>query len=105
MKKEFRDAIKIAATITDDVHRDALIDHLIDHTHSESDLRVERWLRIFSNFTSIIVGLLTSALLLWLIYDSYIEGNYDFAKTVLTSGIGGAVIGSIATFYFQRSDK
>ena len=105
MKKEFRDAIKTAATITDDIRRDALIDHLIDHAHSESDLRVERWLRLFSNFTSIIVGLLTSALLLWLIYDSYIQGNYDFAKTVLTSGIGGAVIGSIATYYFQHSDK
>ena len=102
MKKEFRDAIKTAATITDDIRRDALIDHLIDHAHSESDLRVERWLRLFSNFTSIIVGLLTSALLLWLIYDSYIQGNYDFAKTVLTSGIGGAVIGSIATYYFQH---
>ena len=105
MKKEFRDAIKTAATITDDIRRDALIDHLIDHAHSESDLRVERWLRLFSNFTSIIVGLLTSALLLWLIYDSYIQGNYDFAKTVLTSGIGGAVIGSIATYYFQRGDR
>ena len=102
MKKEFRDAIKIAATITDDVRRNALIDHLIDHIRPESDLRVERWLRFFSNFISIIVGLLTSALLLWLIYDSYTEGNYDFAKTVLTSGIGGAVIGSIATYYFQQ---
>ena len=105
MKKEFRDAIKTAATITDDIRRDALIDHLIDHAHSESDLRVERWLRLFSNFASIIIGLLTCALLLWLIYDSCIEGNYDFAKTVLTSGIGGAVVGSIATYYFQRSDK
>ena len=105
MKKEFRDTIKIAATIKDDVRRDALIDHLVDHLRPESDLRVERWLRFLSNFTSIIVGLLTCALLLWLIYDSYIEGNYDFAKTVLTSGIGGAVIGSIATYYFQRSDK
>ena len=105
MKKDFRNAIKIAATIPDNVHRDALIDHLVDHLRPESDLRVERWLRLFSNFTSIIVGLLTCAFLLWLIYDSYIEGNYDFAKTVLTSGIGGAVIGSIATYYFQRSDK
>ena len=105
MKREFRNAIKIAATITDDVRRNALIDHLIDHFLSESDLPAERWLRFFSNFTSIIVGLLTSALLLWLIYDSYINGNYDFTKTMLTSGIGGAVIGSIATYYFQRGDK
>ena len=105
MKKDFRNTIKIAATVTDDVGRDALIDHLTNHFLRESDLRVERWLRLFSNFTAIIVGLLTSAVLLWLIYDSYIEGNYDFAKTVLTSGIGGAVIGSIATYYFQRSDK
>ena len=105
MKREFRNAIKIAATITDDVRRNALIDHLIDQFRPESDLRAERWLRFLSNFTSIIVGLLTSALLLWLIYDSYIEGNYDFAKTVLTSGIGGAVIGSVATYYFQRGDK
>lgn len=105
MKKEFRDAIKIAATIEDDVHRNALIDHLVDHVPTEADLRLERWLRFLSNFTSIIIGLLTSALLLWLIYDSYIHGNYDFAKTVLTSGIGGAVIGSIATYYFQRGDK
>ncbi|MDE0157405.1 MAG: hypothetical protein OXS28_17605 [Gammaproteobacteria bacterium] len=105
MKKEFRDTIKTAATIEDDARRDALIDHLIDHFHSESDLRPERWLRLFGNFISLIVGLLTSALLLWLIYDSYIDDNYDFAKTVLTSGIGGAVIGSIATYYFQRGDK
>ncbi len=48
--------------------------------------------------------LLTSAFLLWLIYDSYINGNYDFAKTVLTLGIGGIVIGSIATYYFQHND-
>ena len=40
MKKEFRNAIKIAATITDDVRRDALIDHLISHFHPEADLRV-----------------------------------------------------------------
>ena len=105
MKKEFRDAIKIAATIEDDVYRNALIDHLVDHVPPEADLRLERWLRFLSNLTSIIIGLLTSALLLWLIYDSYIHGNYDFAKTVLTSGIGGAVIGSIATYYFQRGDK
>ena len=102
MKREFRNAIKIAATITDDVRRDALIDHLINHFHPEADLRVERWLRFLSNFTSIIVGLLTSALLLWLIYDSYVGGNYDFTKTVLTSGLGGAVIGSIVTYYFQH---
>lgn len=105
MKKDFRNALKIAATIPNDARRDALIDHLVDHLRPEADFLAERWLRFLSNFTSIIVGLLTSALLLWLIYDSYIEGNYDFAKTVLTSGIGGAVIGSIATFYFQRSDK
>ena len=105
MKKDFRKAIKIAATIKDDECRDALLDHLINNLPQEADFRVERWLRFFRNFTSIIVGLLTCALLLWLIYDSYIEGNYDFAKTVLTSGIGGAVIGGIATYYFQRSDK
>ena len=102
MKREFRNAIKIAATITDDVRRDALIDHLVDHIHPEPDLRVERWLRFLSNFTSIIVGVLTSALLLWLIYDSYVGGNYDFTKTVLTSGLGGAVIGSIVSYYFQH---
>jgi len=52
MKREFRNAIKIAATITDDVRRNALLDHLIDHICPESDLRAERWLRFFSNFTS-----------------------------------------------------
>ena len=56
-------------------------------------------MRLFGNFISLIVGLLTSALLLWLIYDSYIDGNYDFAKTVLTSGIGGAVIGRITGLF------
>ena len=102
MKKEFRDAIKTAATIRDNASRDALIDYLINHFHPEADLRAERWLRFVINVSSIIIGLLTSALLLWLIYDSYVGGNYDFTKTVLTSGIGGAVIGSIVTYYFQH---
>lgn len=70
MKKEFRDAIKTAAMIRDDDRRDALIDLLIHLFDPEADLRAERWLRFASNATSIIVGLLTSALLLWLIYDS-----------------------------------
>ena len=102
MKKEFRDAIKTAAMIRDDDRRNALIDLLIHLFNPEADLRAERWLRFISNATSIIVGLLTSALLLWLIYDSYVDGNYDFTTTVLTSGLGGAVIGSTVTYYFQH---
>ena len=56
MKKEFREAIKTAATIRGDDRRDALIDHLINHFNPEADLRAERWLRFVSNITSIVTA-------------------------------------------------
>ena len=106
------DAVKALATIPDPVQRDQQIDRFLGWLSEETENRLaseikratakpERWLRLLAGFGSIIVGLGTSAMLVWLVIDGYQSGKLEFVRSVLSSGIAGVLLGGIGMYYFR----
>ena len=98
----FGDAIKAAFHIDNEEKRDIVVDYLIKNLQEHVETRIERGVRLLKHIVSMLVAVTFSVLLIWLLYDSYQAGNYDFFKMLLSSSLAGIVIGSVATYFIKK---
>ena len=108
------EAVKALATIPDPTQRDQQIDRFLGWLSEETanwlageikraTAKPERWLRLLAGFGSIIVGLGTSVVLVWLVIDGYRSGKTEVVRIVLSSGFAGALLGGVGGYYFRLS--
>ena len=99
---KFGDAIKSALHINDEDKRNIVVDHLIRTLQDSVETRTERGVRLLRDIASMLFAITFSLFIMWLLYDSYAAGHFEFFKMLMSSSLAGIVIGGVATYFIQK---
>ena len=99
---KFGVAIKAAFHINDEDKRNIVVDHLIRTLQESVETRTERGVRLLREIVSMLLAITFSLLIMWLLYDSYEAGHFEFFKMLISSSLAGIVIGGVATYFIKK---